>query len=517
MHPKGRFSLCLGLGLVVASTSYAAMSLDTNLAGWKPVVTLWGGEPSEAIRTLDKVTHALDATIHRYEIDEPTQKFINGVIKELEDFDLDGLYKLLPDERSGHRELNVKGALYGDRYRIGRAEPGSAYFVGMAGPRNGLADMSLFVRAQQKEGNKHDTLLLDGSAGLGVGPLSYRSLVEAQRELLRLVTSGHPAPDASQPLPISGLAREAVREMNPGLGEEDLRALALLFDAYPTLAKALTQLGRVEDVQTASQAGNYHHITTRLRGEPKRLEKKYPALAKHAKKLSDVLFAKARLLDDRGRDLVRVTLDSEKLVATIECYVRDGLLLPFDGRQVYENEPLDPLGTTLERAQVRIDARVNMLGIVVNAKNLRVDARYKAHDSYASAAVSMTTVPSLKVEGRALGLFAPGFLDLFIPSNMQDITEEFFRVAAKGHGGKGVHARGELGAQHAGAPGVIAGSAGAEIMDTFLVKFAGGLVANRLMINEKEKDEAVKLAAELHDAFVVDLTAFKKRMAGLGE
>lgn len=506
-----RFTFWLGLSLVASGTALAASSHDTSLAGWRPVITLWGGDQQQAIRTLERVTQAIHAAIHHYEIDAPTQKFIDGVIKELEDFDLDGLYKLLPDQVGSHRELNVKGALVGDRYRITRAEPGSAYAVSMQGPRNGLADMSLYVHARQKEGAKHDTLLIGGSAGLGLGPLDYRALVEAQRELLRLVTTGHYLPDASQPFATSGIAREAVRETNPGLGDEDLEALALLFDAFPTLARALTQLGRVEDVRAASVGKNYHHITTRLRGEPDRLEKKYPALAKHARKLSDVLFAKLRVVDARGRDVVRATVDSAKLVASLECYVRDGLLLPFDSKRVYEDEPLDPLSDALQRMKVLIDARVNMLGIIVTTKGLRIDASYQAHGSYASATASMTTVPQLDVKGRALGIFSPGFLDLFIPGNIQSITEEFFRVAAEGNGGKGVYARGELGAKATGNPGVVAGAASVEIMDTFLVKLGGGLVANRLMINVREKDEATRLAAELHDAFLVDFRAFKKR------
>jgi hypothetical protein len=507
-----RFAFWLGLSAVASGTAFAAASHDISLAGWRPVITMWGGDTQHAVATLERVTQALNAAIHRYEIDAPTQKFIDGVIKELEDFDLDGLYKLLPDQVGGRRELNVKGALVGNTYRITRAEPGSAYGVGMRGPRNGLADLSVYVHARQKEGVKRDTLAIGGSVGLGLGPLELRALAESQRELWRLVTTGHYLPDAAEPLPTSGVAREAVRELNPGLGDEDLDALAVLFDAFPKLGRALSQVGRVEDVRAAPGGKRYHHITTRLRAEPDRLKKKYPALAKHARKLSDVLWAKARVVDARGRDVVRATVDSKKLVATLECYVRDGLLLPFDQRRVYEDEPTNPLAEGLQRYKVLVDARVNLLGIVVEAKGLRIDAEYQAHGSYASASASMTTVPTLDVKGRALGIFSPRFLDLFIPGNIQSITEEFFQVAAQGNDGKGVYARGELGATAAGAPGAVSGSGAVEIMDTFLVKLGGGMVANRLMIDVREKEEATRLAGEVLDAFVSDFAAFNKRL-----
>jgi hypothetical protein len=501
----------LSVSALAAVTAQAAQLDSAALGGWKPMVTLWGGDVQGTIQTLDKVTQALDAAIHKYEIDKPTQKFIDGVLDELHDFDLDGVYKLLPDERNGGRELNVKGALSGNRYLISRAEPGSKYFVSMTGPRSGLADFSLQVHAEQRESDEIHRLMVGANAGLGIGPLSYRHAVEAQSELLRIVTAGNADSGATTRLATSGLAREAVRETNPGLGEEDVEALALLMDAYPTLARALVDLGRVEDVRVADTGKSYYHLTTRMRAEPKRMEKKYPALAKYAKRLDEILTAKVRLLDDKGRDLARFSVDSEKLQATIEVYVRDGMLLPFDDNQVYESEPFDPMVEGVRTFSATANARIDMLGIVVNIKNLRGDARFEAHDSYASATATMNKVPKVKVEGRALGIFSPGFLDVFIPSNIQDITEQFFTVLAKGNDGKGVHGEGSLGAKEHGAPGAISGSGSVEIMDTFLVKLAGGLVAKRLVPDDKVKDDSIKLASDLHDAFKQDLAAFKKR------
>jgi hypothetical protein len=514
LKPTGRASLWAGLALLICGTAYAAnATIDATLAGWTPVVTLWGGEVHGAVKTLDKITRALSAAIHHYEIDEATQAVIDDVLKELENFDLDGLYNLLPDERDGGREVNVKGVLAGDTYRIGHAEPGGASFVGMSGPRNALADFSLFVHAKQKDGKDHDTLLLRGNAGLGLGPLSYRAATEAQRELLRIVTTSNPAADATEPLPTGGLAREAVREKNPGLGDEDLDALALLFDAYPMLGRALIELGRVEDVRAPLVKGSYYHITTVLRAEPDRMAVKYPALARYNRRLADVLKGEMQVLDDQGRTLMRGTVNSQKLRATLELYVKDGQILPFKGQRVFEDEPLDPLGDTLTSPKLVIDARINMLGVVVTLKDLEVDAHYEAHDSYVLADASVTNMPDIVVSGRALGVFSPGFLDIFIPSNIQDITEEFFRVAFKGNGGKGANGHGEFGAKTAGAPGVIAGAGSVEIMDTFLVKLAGSLVSHRLMIDDEEKNEAIQLAGDLHDAFKVDFAKFKKRVS----
>jgi hypothetical protein len=483
------------------------------MAGWTPMVTLWGGDAHTAVKSLNRVTKAYHAFLHNTEIDKPTQKFIDDAFDEFEDFDLEGFYDLLPDERNGKRELHVKGALAGDRYLVSRAEPGSNYEVGLDGPRNGLADMSLNIRGEHKEGKDYESLVAGGRWGLGLGPLSYTALMKADRDLVRLVTAGEVEGQKVEP---SGSARSFIKKNNPGLGSEDVDALALLYDAYPALGQALTQVGRLEDVRAAQFDGGTYHITTRMRAEPERLAEKYPAFAKHVKKLGDVLRANVRVQDDHGRDIVRLTIDSEKLLFGVECYMKDGLVVPFDGNKVYEDEPLDPLSDTLQKPKVLISARLNMLGIIVHVKGLRVDADYAVHGSYATADARITKMPLIKVEGRALGMFAPGFLDLFIPSNIQDITEKFMEVAVKGNNRKGIRVHIELGSKAEGDAGVLAIGAAAEIYESWVVKIGGGVVTDRLLMNDKAEDQAKQLAADLHDAFMRDFSRFRQGVGGSG-
>lgn len=500
----------LGLGLfALGGTAYAAQVDRSVLGWWTPVMELWGGEPDGALASLDQVTHALDVSIHHYEIDKTTQAFLDGVLEQLDDFDLDGLYDLLPDERNGGRELNVRGALVGDRYWVRRAPPGGSYLVGIHGPRSGFADMSLYVHAQQKEHNKDDALLLRVNAGLGLGPITYRALAAAQREGLRLLTEGPAASAAS--LPEKNHAREAVRATNPDLGEEDLDALALLFDAYPFVSRTLVNLGRVKDVR-APYEGDSFHITTRLKIEPKRMAARYPALATRARKLGDSMEATMRLVDARGRNLTKLKLNTDQLTMDVELYVADGLVLPFDDQHVYKNEPIDPLSSELWGARMLVEARTNMLGIVAQLTDLEIDADVQAHDSYVTIDARMTKSPRMELHGRALGLFAPWFFDLFVPGTIKGITTEFLRVLTEGNGGQGLHGHFELGAKSMGAPGVVSGDVAAEIMDTFLIKLGGGMAAEGLLINAKEKNEALQLATELHDAFGRDLARFKRRV-----
>lgn len=501
--------------LLVAGSALAAPALDATALGWTPLVSLWGrGDAGLAVRSLRDVTQAYDTVLHRTEIDEPTQKFIDKAFDELEDFDLDGFYELLPEQRGRARELLVRGDLAGKKYLVRRAGAGSE--VGLGGPRRGLADMSGSLRAQPHENHgEHKSYLIAGRLGLGLGPLSWRALMDAATDQLRLASTGDPrAASTERPAP-SAEARTRVKALNPGLGEEDVEVLALLFEGFPALASTLGSFGRVEDVRVAQAADSTaHHLTLKMRVEPQRLQKKYPDMAKHLSKLKDLARADARWVDAQGRTIMNLKAGTEKLSLAVECYVKDGKLLPFKKDQIFLDEPIDLMGQSLARTRLFVDARIEMLGVIVKLDRLRLDLAYEPRETHASVQASLTSVPGIRVEGRALGFLPTGLVDAFIPGNMESLTRDFFEVATRGNGGKGVVARFDVGSDGPSGQGVFAGSLAVEALDNFLVKTGVGIVNDRVLPSDDASDDNERFAAELHDAFVKDLGRFQTRVGG---
>jgi hypothetical protein len=509
--------------LFAGSTALAATALDGGALGWTPLVSLWGrGDAGTAVKALRSVTEAYDTVLHRTEIDEPTQKFIDKAFDELEDFDLDGFYELLPEERQGARELLVRGDLSGKKYLVRRASAGSE--VGLKGPRRGLADMSGSLRAQPNENHgEHKSYLIGGRLGLGIGPLSWRALMDAATDLMRLSSTGDPRPGASgssapgslaAPAP-SAEAKTRVKALNPGLGDEDVEVLALLFEGFPALGNALGAFGRVEDVRAVPVAGaSFQHLTVRMRVEPERLKKKYPDMAKHLGKLKDLARLDARWVDGQGRSIMNIKAGTARLSIAIDCYVKEGHLLPFKGSEVFESEPIDLMGASLARSRLHASARVEMLGVIVHLGKLRLDLSYEPRETYGSVEARLTTVPDIRVEGRALGFLPTGLVDAFIPGNMESLTRDFFEVAVKGNGGKGVVLHMDVGSEGTSGQGVFAGSLAVEALDNFLVKTGVGIVNDRVLPSDDASDDNERFAAELHDAFVKDLYKFQSKVGG---
>jgi hypothetical protein len=503
-------------GLSLGTVALAAAATDSTVLGWTPLVSLYGrGDASAAVRSIKSVTDAYDAVLHRSDIDKPTQKFIDDSFDELEDFDLEAFHELLPEERGGYRELSVRGDLKGNRYLVQRASVGSGFEVSVSGRRE-LADMSISLRAKPHATlDKTKTYLIGARFGLGIGALSWRGLTDAGMDGLRLASTGDPRSGATdQPAP-SSEARARVKALHPGLGEEDVQVLALLDEAFPALSKVLGGVGRVDDVRVAQPpGGTYQHVTLRTRVMPERLEKNYDDFAEHLADLKDLATADIRWFDAQGRTIMNLKLNTRKLSLALECYVKDGRLLPFRGTQVFADEPLDPMGDALKATRLVVDARLEMLGVVIFLDKLRVNLGYSAQEGSGSIDARLTSVPGVRVEGAALGLVPTGLVDVFIPGNIEGLTRQFFEVAVKGNDKKGIVLHADVGSPAVGEKGVLTGSLDIEAIDSFLVKMGVGIVNDRVIPDDDAVSDSEKLAGALHDAFVRDLKRFQGRVGG---
>lgn len=491
----------------------ALASNDVITAGWSPMVAIFGGDTQTGVRSLAAITRAYDAFLSNTVMDDTTEEFIDDANDELKDFDLGGLRKILPDEEGKGRALHVKGELSGNAFRVSRASRSSAYKVGRSGPRNGLADMHADLYAEEREVMDEERYMMGFGFGLGVGPISWPGLMRAERELASLATLGTPDPARMQPVTASSGALSTVRAKNPGLGKEDAQVLAVLYDAYPEFGEMLTHVGVIEDVLRGPTSDGVYPIRLRMHADTKRLAEHYKYFAEYAEDLDDVMIADITLRDDQGRSISEIHIDSDKLLVELKAFIKDGLPVPFKGNHVFADQPMDPL-TDLHHPTVHIKARLNFLGIIANLDNLLLDATYKVDGGGAVIDGKIASTPSVRVEGRAFGLFAPRFVNLFIPGDIQSQTKHFFGVLANGNNGRGSFAHIEIGSQQEGGNGVVDIDGEFEAIDTFIVRIGAGVVADKVILGKRAEEDANRLAADLHRAFKNDFERFRKNAGG---
>lgn len=509
---RARLALLLAALAALGSSALATVVPDGVSAGWTPLVTWWGaGDPHRALTSLDRLTHAFSAVLHHSEADAPTRKFVDDALEQLGDFDLGDFHDLLPDTRAGYRELRVRGELRGDRYLLRRAQ-GPDDQVSFRGPRRGLADLSQELRAKriEPEDGKRSYLLKVGF-GLGVGEMSWDHTVDAIADFARIVADADPHASAGERPHASQQALTLSKQLHPKLGAEDIASVALLFDAYPQVSRVFSQLAELEDVRASPAGADYQHVAVRMRALPSRLEKSHPAFARHLRKLGNVAHFDFRWVDDQGRTLMRWVVDSEKLLFSTECYVKQGKLLPITGagKVVLSDQGIDPMSAALARSRLFMHTRVSLFGISITLHNLRAQVRYTPGPTHAWLVGSVQAPPRVQVDGAAAGL-----IDALIPGNLQSLTHDFFAHAARGNDKKGVQIAIGAGSEARDQGGVIEWSMELEALDSKLVKLGVGMVNERLMPSDEVLSDAKSLLTELHDAFVSDLKRYGARLGG---
>jgi len=492
--------------LLTATAALALATSDTVMTAWRPFIDLWGrGDPKVASSTMHEFARAYSVVLNNATVDAATQEFLDDSFDQLRDFDLGALYRLLPEQKGDVRALHVRGDLGKDRYMVRRASASAPFEVTLRGSRRELGATSGALRAWPAAGyGGTKSYVLDAHAGAGVGKLNWSDAMVAQTDALRSLASI----GASGPTPsIPESTRARVRELNPGLGPEDVEIISVAMEGFPSVVEALGKVIRMEDIRAEKTAQGYDHMLVRAKLTASRMQR-YRHLASYARRLNELVWADIRWVDSKGRMVARGKIDTNLLSASLECYAKDGRLLPFTKDKVFDAEPIDPMGPALKQSKVIADARFELLGIAFKIDDMTADFTYDPKGSYASFGASVTKAPKVDVEGAALGIIPTGVLDMFIPGNMEGLAREFLDVAVRGNGNRGIVARAELGAPEPGTDAAVEVTGTMQALDNYLIRFGVGFVNDRLLPSEGAIEDGEKLASDLHAAFLRDLKRF---------
>jgi len=518
MHQKPILKYAVLGACSLATTAFALEATSTLSRGWAPLVAMHGaGDTQRAVSSLRATNKAMDTILAHTELDATTEKFVEQAWRELEDFHLDDFYELLPNKNGAFREIGVTGALSGSTFRVHQADLKKPFEVTLKGSRKNLADFSAVLRARPTRAHgEHNAFLLQGRAGFGIGNIAWSGLTEALADTLRLVSTGDPRPGSAVPAQASEGARARMRVLHPKLKNEDIDVIALFHDAFPSTSEAIGEIARVDDLRTITASTSYKKLHASVRILPERMKQHYPDLGTHLDKLGHLAHARIRYVDSLGRSIFEAEIDTDNLSAIIDCYVKDGQLLPFTRDGVAVDEPVDPMGDQLARSRLIVDARIKMLGVVIHLDHLRSDLRYAPHGTYAEISSTTTTLPGVRVEGAALGFVPTGLVDAFIPGNIESLTRDFFDVAVRGNDGRGVTVNVAVGSLAAGQPGALEVGLGLEALDNFMVKMGVGIVNQRVVPDEDESKDIDRLNLRMHQAFSKDFERFAARAKAPG-
>lgn len=484
-----------------------AVSPDVLNRGWKPSVEFSGaGDTELAVDKMREMAELQQIVFQNTEYHQQTQAFVDGLWASLERFNLKKFYRMLPDQRGEWRQLEVFGQRDGDLYRVG---PNSLLAVNGAYPIQALGDLVSRVRAKEVTSDIGTSYLLNNDLHVGVGAFSWDAVISSVEETLRLTVVGDQRFGRNARIPWAQDFRMKVQAMNPLLGERDVEIIAPLWAAFPESWSLLSKLGRVQNVIVEEDgSGSYQHLVATFELVPDLMIKQYPELAGHLDKLDTLLRVSIDIDDENGR-LLRLTMDSKTLTGTIDAYINDGRILPVKAGKVIRNLRPVRFGDA-NKYTARVDSTMDILGIVTHMRDIKTDISYKPVENGVVIKTAMTDVPEILVEGAAFGFMPAGIIDIFLPTNIDELMREFMTVAVHGNGGHGIVTSTEFFQEAPGALATARFEISFEALNNFMVRIGMGIVSDRVIPNKEVSADIHRLIYDMEEAFSRDLDVYEK-------
>ena len=473
---------------------------------WAASVELTGeGNPDTAILHMREMADLNRTVLRNMEFHEQTQSFVDQMWDNLESFNLNDFYAMLPEQQGDWRQLRVYGARKGERYQVGP----DAAAIGMRedGQPKSLGDVSVLVQAKKIDGSLGDHYLMRGNIQMGVGEMRWPSVQDAALETFRVVVDGTPSFKAGQSSSATQKYRDKVIKMNPELGSEDIDIIAPLWASFPAMWELLSHLGAIDDVVYHDLDKPYRQLKASFAIRPERMKAFYPNIVDHLETMGRLFRGSFRLEDERG-ELFSAELDSRTMRGTFQAFIADGRIVPVKGNAVVLNAP--PIEDNKPwNFTAHMDSTMTILGVVTHINNARARVQFISTDKGARLVGQLSDVPDIRVQGNALGIMPTSVIDVVLPKDIDEIIEEFVAVACKGNGGKGILLGAQFDQAEKGNTSTLTLKTAFEGLDNFFVRIGMGIVNDRVLPDEGVSQELDRLIFETQEAFASDLKGFE--------
>jgi hypothetical protein len=493
--------------LALASPVYAQPRIGDEVvsdpAVWRAfrplVIGAGGSDPARAVAYLRAGNRLLRKLEGNLERDAPTQRFYDAATESYEQLDLRELMALLPEQDGAFRRFAVQGQETASAYRLSAAQ--GAFEVNATSTRRGFGESSSVLRMRHLKTDDGKRYLVQWRSGVGIGDVQWDALLHSASDGIAMIEESvvQPAED-TRPLVVRA-ADAFLKKTQPALGAEDRRVLATAWAAFPEVAKVLVAIGSTDDVIDLPRTRDgLTHLRLVTHFDLARMEKRYPELADFLDDFGDLVDVKLQLRDANGNTLADVWLDSGRMLARVEAYLRHGALVPSR-----VGKPLLTTAPDYRRMTAHVHVHAHAVGIHMYVDDLRIEM------AYVPTGVLETRVrhtPGFRVEGRALGLIPAGMLDWFIPGDIPGLARRMFDVASKGNEGQGVVLDYRFGARDRLA--TVEARIGVEVLDTALIRFGMKIAADRVIPDEEQSADIRKLWVAYRDAFGRDLERFAR-------
>ena len=297
------------------------------------------------------------------------------------------------------------------------------------------------------------------------------------------------------------------------LSQTGLNVLRGFAAEFPNLFKAFTKYIEIDSIVSsqASPRDGSLKFNFRSRFNQPAVAANYPEIGAVLDKLSGMVYFNGRFFNDQNQMIGFVELDSADNSLLLQFRTRKGSLLPLAGAGAAETSAGINL-TNQDRLQLytEFDIHLNIVGLHLEVASLHVPVIYSLNNRIGCIKACLVQPPEkISAGGRAFGLFPLWLIDILIPSNVEQITRDFFELLATGNNGQGAKLT-FAGLPHSPARNSLRIRADGDVLANGTIKL--GFSLQRRFAREQQKllDEIQMFKSEILQAFYMDYQRIKE-------
>ncbi|OUS23655.1 hypothetical protein A9Q99_26800 [Gammaproteobacteria bacterium 45_16_T64] len=426
-------SACALLAFSLPLTTYA-LPIDNpvNQQPWGPLIEFAGnGSEVDAISRLREIDHLQMTMMNHSKYDDDTETFIAEIWTLVEKFKLKKLHRLLPVNVDDWNQISLQGVLEGDEYSVTTTHRKNIDNIQITN----FSDSHFLFRTQEvpmDDGPNH--YIINNQIKLGFGAQSWQSMRNATNESLRLITSST-LPKTQQ---VGGDdIHEKVKALNINLDSQDLEVVSSFWSAFPNIWGFISSVGVVNDIILEEESTNeFKHLNISFSLDDGKTAASYPALTSYLEDLEDLLDASLEIHNSNGQ-LLKISIDTTAKRGNVKLVIGSEGLIPTNGDVLSTKTPHKFDDNSHQLTGV-VNANVEILGVKTKISDLVSTIDYIPSADKVQANMQINKAPTVEVSGAALGIFPTAMLDVFMPTNIDEIIGEFFEIACKGNDGQGI-------------------------------------------------------------------------------
>lgn len=358
---------------------------------------------------------------------------IQQIKSQVTSLDAGNLNDHLPysENTGGWRGIGIRGGLEDDHYQLSIVDPEvenwiSSYFRNIPEywePQKKYGDFGLrvFVRS------KNDNIFRIATEGhINIGDLNSSNIMRVIKQLAVVMWLCASEGD----IPPNGFIEGSE------LDERSLRVMYGFAKDFPHLFAVFNQYFSVEKVVSGDVPESTGPIVfdVVVRINRNAIEKDYPYLGKLFSRIKSMLNYQGTLFDMQNRPISTILFDGNLFRFSTGFKSQAGRFFALDKNSNIIREPgVDLTVAGKQEFYMLHTFRLNMVGLKMNIEALKVDLVYyhDVNSTYVAANVRQTP-EKITTEGLILGFIPVSLIDFFIPSNIEDMTQAFFRSLASG-------------------------------------------------------------------------------------